>query len=266
MFAGQGKPDGSVFTPSASTESEIHQGTALALRIYRASIDAYTDLLSRGVTPHVLIGHGFGEIAALVAGGAFSVSEGAELVVARCCALAHPATMRYCMTAIHASPAQVEALLRLLPSAAVSVAAENSSHESVIVGPLQAVWAVADLAAAVNLPVVQLRSDGAPHRPLPDERTTAMASTVRHIVQRPLHTPVFSPLRGRLYCDSDGLIDCFAEQLRTRIRFADAIAMMVRDGVSLVIECGPLRGLADHLDCETVSDTEFCRALVREIA
>ena len=201
-----------------------------------------------------------------MAAGAFSLSEGAEIVAARCAALAHAATIRYGMAAIQASARQVETLLTLLHSDGVSVAAENSSHETVIVGPRSVVWAAADLAAAVNFAVAPLRCNGAPHRPLTAERRAAMTSTLGHIVQRPLHTPVFSPLRRRLYRGSDVLIECLAEQLGERIRFAAAITRLVRDGVSLVVECGPLRGLAENLDCRTVTDTELCRTWTQEVA
>jgi len=266
MFAGQGKPDRDVLAPSGVTRPDAASGAELGLRIFAASVEAYTHLLHSGVAPHVLIGHGFGEIAALVAAGAFSMSEGAEIVDARCSALAEAGSTRYSMAAIQASPEQIEKLLSLLRSDAVSVAAENSSHETVIVGPWPVVEAAADLAAAVNFAVVPLKCQGAPHQPLACERRAAMTSALRHIVQRPLHTPVFSPLKGRLYRDSDLLVDCLAQQLGERIRFAGAIAKLVRDGVSLVVECGPLRGLAENLDCDSVADTEFCRAWEQEVA
>ncbi len=56
---------------------------ALDSMIYKASIAAYRRLQDAGLQPHALVGHGFGEIAAVVAAGAFAVSEGAEIVSAR---------------------------------------------------------------------------------------------------------------------------------------------------------------------------------------
>src|SRR5579863_9877470 len=57
------------------------------LKIYAASLAAFERLTERGVAPRALVGHGFGEIAALVAADAFTVPEGAQIVAARRLAL-----------------------------------------------------------------------------------------------------------------------------------------------------------------------------------
>ncbi|MQA31687.1 MAG: acyltransferase domain-containing protein [Luteitalea sp.] len=276
MFPGQGVLDAGVIERSsaASAEPEPAPRSPSALRaagsaarepehpevpIYRASLAAYSRLQHAGVVPDVLIGHGFGEIAALVVAGAFSMSAGAEIVAARSGALGDAVAERYGMASIQGSRRQVSILLKLLETDGVSLAAENSSHESVIVGPPPALWAAADLAAALDIPFVLLKTNRAPHRRLMNETRATLTSALRHVVRRPLQYPVFSPLRGRPYCDSDDLIDCLAQQLVEPIRFADAVAHLVRDGLSLMVECGPLRGLASTLDCHAVADTAFCR-------
>jgi len=267
MFAGQGKPDREVVkcTPPPAG-AEPRSAAALALTVHAASVAAYRRLEAVGFAPDVLIGHGFGEIAALVAAGAFTALEGAEIVAARCRALARDATGAYSMAIVRAAPPQVAALLSLVAEDGVSLAAENSSCASVIVGPKCVMRAAAELASALDLAVVPLQSIWAPHRRLSDETRGAFASRVRHLAQRPLQTPVFSPGKGRLYRDGDVLIDCLAEQLGEPIRFAGAVTSLVATGVSLIVECGPLRGLGATLDCDSVADVVFCRTLVREVA
>ena len=56
---------------------------------------------------------------------------------------------------------------------------------------------------------------------------------------------MYSPLRRRLYRDSDDLIAGLGEQLAVQIGFFDAMAQIACDAETLVIECGPLHGLAD---------------------
>jgi acyl transferase domain-containing protein len=269
MFAGQGKLDRAVVAPAGAAgvagPSDAGGARRLALEVYAASVAAYRRLESTGFAPHVVIGHGFGEIAAMVAAGAFTPAEGADIVAARCGVLEREAAGRYGMAAIQASPRTVATLLSLVRAAGLSVAAENSSRQSVVVGPPSAVWAVADLAAALDIAVVPLKAPWAPHRVRDDSRE-AFASKLRHLVQRPLERAVFSPLKGRVYRDSDVLIACLADQLAAPIRFGDAVARLVADGVSLIVECGPLRGLGASLDCRTIEDTTFCRMSAQEVA
>jgi acyl transferase domain-containing protein len=283
MFAGQGVLDDGVFertdrgssgTAAAPRSRGLLRASGSAIReekdpeatIYLASLAAYLRLEHAGVAPDVLIGHGFGEIAALVVAGAFSMSEGAEIVAARSQALAGAAAARFAMASIEGTRRQVRTLLTLLDAESVSIAAENSSHQSVIVGPPAALWAAADLAAALDISFSPLKTSRAAHHPLMKATRATITSTLQHIVPRRLQVPVFSPLRGRLYREGDDLIDCLAEQLVSPIRFADAVGQLTRDGLSLMIECGPLRGLASTLDCNAVADTVFCRKLHPTVA
>ena len=195
MFAGQGKPDREVVNDAPlPSRAESRRAESLALTIHAASVAAYRRLEATGCAPDVLIGHGLGEIAALVAAGAFTASEGAEIVAARCRALAREATGGYSMAVVRAAPPQVATLLSLVARDGVSLAAENSSRASVIVGPRRAMSAAAALAATLDLAFVPLGSIWAPHRRLSDETRRAFASTLLHLVQRPLQTPVFSPV------------------------------------------------------------------------
>ena len=70
------------YDPTADGEARWvpdQPGVRIDLLIYCASIAAYRRLENRSPAPFALLGHGFGEIAALVAGGAFSILEGAEI-------------------------------------------------------------------------------------------------------------------------------------------------------------------------------------------
>ena len=62
------------------------------------------------------------------------------------------------------------------------------------------------------------------------------------------------------------LYGVLAEQLAAPIRFGDAVARLVAGGTSLIVECGPLRGLGASLDCRTIEDTTFCRMSAQEVA
>src|SRR4051794_31757845 len=55
----------------------------LQLAIYTVSVAAHEVLQAEGIEPHVLMGHSFGEIAALTCAGVYTVSQGAEIVCDR---------------------------------------------------------------------------------------------------------------------------------------------------------------------------------------
>src|SRR6185503_16619193 len=84
------------------------------LGIFLAAVMAAEALIERGVQPDVLIGHSFGEVAALCAGGAFDVMTGLEIVVARVNALRDSAYGDGAMLAVSTRPDRVRALLDLV--------------------------------------------------------------------------------------------------------------------------------------------------------
>ena len=51
----------------------------VALLVFAASVAHYRVLHTRGLRASVIIGHGFGELVALVCAGAFTVRQGAEI-------------------------------------------------------------------------------------------------------------------------------------------------------------------------------------------
>jgi acyl transferase domain-containing protein len=232
----------------------------LQLRIYGASVAAFQRLTRQGVAPRALVGHGFGEIAALVAAGGFTVAEGADLVAARHVALSG-SNRRYALASIQASSSKVALFIELLQDAQVSVAVENSSRHTVIVGPERAITGAAQLARQLGLVFKRLKTIGAPHGAHVKAVAAQMIARLQHITPRSLRIPVYSPLRRRFFVDGDDLVGCVAEQLVEPLRFADAVRQLTTDDVWLFVECGPLRGLASTLDCASIADTDFDRTL-----
>jgi acyl transferase domain-containing protein len=233
-----------------------HPSAALDLLIFLAAVVGYKRLQREGVRPRALIGHGFGEIAALVAADALSLRHGAEIVAHRFIALAS-SNARNAMAAVRVSPSNVKTFLRILNDTGLSVAVENSSTESVIVGSPAGIVAAEDLARLLGIPFQRLRTTCGPHQASMTGLPENLLRSVAHIPRRTPSTPVYSPLRSRLYRPDDDVVECVVKQLVQPVRFADAVRHLVADGVALLIECGPLRGLAAQLDCAAIADVEF---------
>jgi acyl transferase domain-containing protein len=242
-----------------------HAGGGLDLLIFVASVAGYNRLQRSGVQPHVLVGHGFGEIAALVAAGALSLGDGLEMAARRYAALASRKA-RSAMAALKISPGKARTFLRILADTRVSIAVENSSTESVIVGPASGIAAAERLARLFGIPIQRLKITCGPHQASMDGIKEELSKALAHVVPRPLRTLVYSPLLGRLYRDDDDYTALLAEQLAQPLRFADAVTQLVAGGVTLFVECGPLRGLAAELDCAALTDLDFPGVMLKAVS
>jgi acyl transferase domain-containing protein len=115
----------------------------LQLAIFTVSVAASKVLQEHGVEADVLMGHSFGEIAALTCAGVFTVEQGAEIVCDRIEALDAAAPQDGRMAAISASPGAVRTLLDewsagrpvVRDASELTVAVENHENQTVISGP-----------------------------------------------------------------------------------------------------------------------------------
>ena len=233
-----------------------HSGVDVDLSIFLGSIASYRTLVQRGLQPRAIVGHGFGEIAALVAGDALSLGDGAEIVARRHQALAAKKT-RSRMGVLKLPAGHVHTFLRVLNDATVSIAAENAPTHTVIVGSPSGLAAAEDLARLLGLSFQRLTTTWGPHRASLRGIEQQLLGSLTHVARRALQTPVYSPLLGRFYRAEDDVVAAIAEQLVEPVRFADAVRDLVTGGVTLFVEVGPLRGLSATLACRAVSDIHF---------
>jgi malonyl CoA-acyl carrier protein transacylase len=213
---------------------------ALQLAIYGISVACYRVLEAHGLAPAVLIGHSFGEIAALVCAGAFSVRDGAEIVCQRILALRRIADGSGYMAALGMAPARAQQVVELIGDQDTVVAVENHDAQTVVCGPARHMETVEQLAAVLGVPFVRLSSPYPFHSPLLKPVVEDFRGRLQHLRQAPLRTPVFSPITGRYYADDDVLTERLAEHLVRRVKFAAAVQQAYRDGAHVFVECGAL--------------------------
>ena len=212
----------------------------LQLGIYAAAVGAYRVLAAAGFSPSILVGHSFGEIAALVCGGAFSVAEGAEIVCHRIAALRTLAIDGAYMAAIGADSARVGRMLDLLGSSRVAVAVENHDQQVVVSGAAADMDALSKLCTIVSVSFIRLDSPYPFHSPLLEPAVQEFATRTRHLRQAPLTVEVYSPILGRAYDARDTLTERLAEHFVHPVRFAAALRRLREEGISRYVECGAL--------------------------
>jgi acyl transferase domain-containing protein len=209
----------------------------LQLTLYATSVGMYRTLIEQGVRAHALAGHSLGEIAALVCGGAFSVAEGAEIVLRRTEVVGetNPGGV---MAALAVNPARAQQILDLVGDTTTVIAVENGPRQTVISGPDSAVELVESIARALKISTVRLRSPFPFHNTLLAEASDRLAHGLTALQQRPLTTPVYSPILGRYYADDDRLTDELAAHLTSRVSFATALSTLGAGGADVFVETG----------------------------
>jgi len=216
----------------------------LQLGIYATSMGLYRILEAYGFEPEIMIGHSLGEISAMVCGGAFSVRDGAEIVCHRVHALKALGDRSGYMVALGTNATRARQMLELLGTQRSAIAVENEEGQTVASGDEKEMDAVTQLAKVLPVPAVRLYSPYPYHSPVLAPITADFAARLRDLRQQPLTRPVYSPILGRLYNDSDRLTEILAEHLTHPVRFADAIRTAHGEGVRSFVECGALDTLS----------------------
>jgi acyl transferase domain-containing protein len=217
----------------------------IQLAVFGYSVAAYTCRENHGWRPAVIVGHGFGEIIALVAGGAFSVREGAEIVCERAAALNKFARGSGSMIALGVEAERAESLVNTVGVDHASIAAENSDTQTVVSGSHAALDGIVRIANALNIGVKRLAAPYPLHcerlmRPAAEE----VAKRLEKLIGCAPRIPVYSPILGSYYREIDSPGDTIAAHLMKPIRFLTAVRTLFAHGVNEFVECGGLNGLA----------------------
>jgi acyl transferase domain-containing protein len=212
----------------------------------------------------VLMGHSFGEIAAMVCGGAFSVADGAQIVCDRTEASRLVTGDGY-MAALGANRSAASTLVELLGNHDMVVAGENSETQTVLSGVRVKMDRAAEIARILNVGFFRLNSPYPFHSPMMEPVRAEFGRRLQRFSARQLRVPVFSPIMGRYYEATDSLTDCLASHLVRPVAFAPAVRTLYADGVRVLVECGALDALT-KLATKAVqaSDVKAIACLVRE--
>ena len=215
----------------------------LQLAIYGVSAAMHRLLADAGHAGDVLTGHSFGEISALVAGGAYTLAEGAEMVLHRNAVLRETAAPGGAMLALGCDVGQAERLLELLGDPWTVVAVENGPLQTVVSGPGDVVDVVTAMARALRWSATLLKAPYAFHSPLLAPLVAPFSARVAHLTPGPLTTPVYSPTLGRYYRPDDDLPKLVARGFVVRVRFSSALQRLHDLGATSFVECGTGHGV-----------------------
>ncbi|WP_281288446.1 type I polyketide synthase [Streptomyces paromomycinus] len=196
-------------------------------------------LKAAGVVPDAVVGHSVGEVAAAHVAGVLSLSDACALVAARA-RLMQKLPRGGAMAAINAAEAAVVASFDEVSAAVsgeVAVAAVNGPESVVISGVAEAVDAVVELWRGRGCRVRRLRVSHAFHSPAMDPVLDELRTVAEGLEFRRPEVMWAGALTGDLV--SDPQAGYWPAQTRQTVRFADAVATLAREGVSVFLEVGP---------------------------
>ncbi|MEU4205979.1 type I polyketide synthase [Streptomyces sp. NPDC026294] len=196
-------------------------------------------LEAAGVVADAVVGHSVGEVAAAHVAGVLSLPDACALVAARA-RLMQELPPGGAMAAVNAAEAAVVASFGEVPgelSHEVAIAAVNGPESVVISGAAEVVDAVVELWRGRGCRVRRLRVSHAFHSSAMDPVLEELRSVAEGLEFRRPEVMWAGALTGGLV--SEPQAGYWPAQTRGTVRFADAVATLAAEGVSVFLEVGP---------------------------
>ncbi|MFI6519053.1 ACP S-malonyltransferase [Spirillospora sp. NPDC050679] len=211
------------------------------LAAYTASVAVERVLRAGGLRPGFAVGQSFGEIAAMVCAGVFTVADGARMAAELVGVLSrHGAGGGLGLLAT--GEAGALECIRLAEAdreaGRVVVACLNAPQATVVSGPEEALERVLAAARGSGVRAVRLAVPYLSHHPAMAGADLEWYEMIRRFPQRPLRVPVYSPVRGRAYRDDDDLHRALADCIVKPVRLPETLQEVRRAGATVFVEGG----------------------------
>jgi acyl transferase domain-containing protein/NAD(P)-dependent dehydrogenase (short-subunit alcohol dehydrogenase family) len=195
-------------------------------------------LHEKGIRPAVLMGHSFGELAALAVAGAFDVETGLEIVAQRVLALRSVPVELGGMLALSCPPERARELLAALGVGAVTLAVVNHPRQSVLSGPDGELKRIEAEAPKHALSATRLESRYPFHSPLLAPAAERFGAALRELTFSVPRVQVYSPIERAPYAPQADLAHTLASHLVRPLDFRAAVTAVRDAGCELFLECG----------------------------
>ncbi len=208
-----------------------------------------------GENPILLAGHSLGEYSALVCAGALDFASTVELVALR---------GRFMQEAVEEGKGAMAAIIGLDEAAVNQICQEaaqgqvlspanfNAIGQIVVAGETAAVQRAIELAKSAGAKMAKLIPVSVPsHCVLMKPAAEHLAERLQTISINPPQIPVINNVDVCCYQEPDEIRSALIRQLYSPVRWVETIELMAKQGVELVVECGPgkvLTGLNKRID------------------
>jgi amino acid adenylation domain-containing protein/natural product biosynthesis luciferase-like monooxygenase protein len=240
-------------------------GTPLSVGLSAAALFTFETALARvlidwGIKPSFVIGHSFGEYAALLSSGGLTLSAALDVVRVRCRAMESMPTGAMLMAT--SGEADAEALAR---ENDVEIAAFNGPRGTVFSGTEANITRLQAALRGRRIAAVRLGVDRALHskdvEPVLPQVSAAFDAAG---IQVP-DVPFVSTVTGGREEERLAAGAYWAEQMRRPVRFADALRTAQAAGASTFVEIGPSGGLVPAM-ASALGDSALCQPTLQGTA
>ncbi len=199
-------------------------------------------LAERGIVPDMVLGHSYGEFAALYAAGAWDLETTIRLTRARCEGIAAAGVADSGLLATDAAPQLIESLAAGI-SSELHIANYNAPDQSVVGGRRTHFDALARSLESHSHQARTLPVPAAFHTPLMHGASRLLEQALAGATTRPLRIPLASTVTNTLVGGAADIGRNLTAQLTTPVRYAQLIAQLAGEQPSVFVEVGPQQTL-----------------------
>lgn len=215
-----------------------------------------------GRRSEVLVGHSFGEIAAMGVGECFDLPTGVRIVCMRTRAIKEHAVPGGGLLVVASTRHHVETEAALLGLDRVRVAGRNHSRQTVATGPVEQLNRLQQYFQSTGVGSTNIPSPTSFHHPELQAAAAHWLQQMLGLVFQPPKQPIYSPI-GRRYIEfGDDIAAVLASQLIRPFDLQGAVTDLVESEIDQLVDCGSTGSLGRLISkaCEdavpvSVSDT-----------
>lgn len=207
------------------------------LGIYLAEVLIAGILIESGVKPSLLVGHSFGELAALATAGVYSIETGLRIVCHRVLALqslGNPGVM----AALSCDFERAKQYLEELGNNSLEISVINHPRQTVLSGKLSELEALRPSVNRQGVSLTFLKSRYPYHSSLLAGAVTPFHTALKSFDYSPADIPVYLGLEGVLYSPGSDLAQILSSQFVRTLHFNNVVKTLYESGYRTFIECG----------------------------
>jgi len=225
---------------SRLAETEVAQPALFAIQVALAEL-----WRSWGVVPDAVTGHSVGEAAAAHISGLLSLEDAVKVIYHRS-RLMQKATGLGKMAAIDLTLEKLQELAGGYEDR-LSIGAHNSHTSYVLSGNEEALDAVLAKLKSRDVFHKKLPVNYAFHSPAMEPFKMELKEALQGLELQPMHIPLYSTVTGKVATQSDYGPSYWADNIRERVRFSEAIDLLIASGFNVFMEIGPHPVLKNYI-------------------
>ncbi|WP_437185184.1 SDR family NAD(P)-dependent oxidoreductase [Planctomicrobium sp. SH668] len=208
------------------------------LWVLGCSLALTAELKARGWSPDVVLGHSFGEYAALVACGVLTMSQVVRMVKSRSDAVCLTVREPGRLISVRATPSEVSSAIRRTGIAA-TITHMNAPQQTLVATEVALVETLRKELTNSGFASVVIPVPVAYHTPRMADAAEILRSCYSKECFLPPKYGFLSTTSSRYLAEPDDLRHSLVSQMNNSVIYAPAIQRLVGDNVDLIIEVGP---------------------------